>query len=99
MMVLVTAEVVIVKYGEELAPAATVTEAGTVTRESLLDRFTTTPPAGAGPFRFTLFNVPEVPPTSDVGDSDRESRATGFTVKVAVLVMPRSLRSSRQSRW
>ena len=85
---LVTAEVVIVKYGEELAIAATVADAGTVTCGSLLDRVTITPPAGAGPFSVTLFNVVEAPPTTDVGDSDRESRATGFTVKIAVLVVP-----------
>jgi hypothetical protein len=85
-MVLVTAEVVIVKYGEELAPAATVTDAGTVTRVSPLDRFTTTLP-GAGPFSVTLFNVVGVPPATEVGDSVTESKATGFTVKIAVLVM------------
>src|SRR6266481_6942442 len=88
MMALVTVEVVIVKYGEELEPAATVADAGTVTRESPLDRFTTTPPAGAGPFRLTLFNVEEAPPTKDVGDNVTEDKATGFTVKVVVFVIP-----------
>ena len=81
-----TADVVIVNTGEDVAPAATVAEGGTVTPGSLLDRFTTTPPAGAAPLSVTLFNVVEAPPTTDVGDSVTESRATGFTVRFAVLV-------------
>jgi hypothetical protein len=82
-----TNDVVAVKYGETVAPAATVTEAGTLTPGSLLDRVTTTPPAGAGPFRLILFNVVEVPPATVVGDSVKESRATGFTVRFALFVM------------
>ncbi len=78
----------IVKYGETVAPAATLTEAGVVTRGSPLDRFTTTPPAGATPLSVTLFNVVEAPPTTDVGDRVSESRATGFTVRLAVLFTP-----------
>src|SRR5207248_9943356 len=46
------------------------------------------PPAGAGPVRFTLFNVVETPPTTDAGDSATESNATGLTVRVAVLLTP-----------
>ena len=79
--------VVIVNTGEAVAPAATVTEAGTVALGSLLERATLIPPAGAGPFSVTLFAVVEAPPTTDVGDSVTESRATGFTVKFAVFVM------------
>ena len=49
----VTAVVVIVKLGETVAPAATVTEDGSVVLGSLLARLTTAPAAGAGPFRLT----------------------------------------------
>ncbi len=83
-----TAEVVIVNAGDAVAPAATVTETGTPTPELLLVRLTMTPPAGAGPVRFTLFNVVGTPPTVEVGDSATESNATGLTVRMAVLVTP-----------
>jgi len=81
-----TDEVVIVNAGDAVAPAATVTEAGTTTPEALLVKVTLIPPAGAGPVRFTLFNVVEAPPTTDVGESATESSATGLTVSTAVLV-------------
>ena len=80
-----TKDVVTVKYGETVAPAATVTEAGMVTPGSLLDRFTTMLP-GAGPFSATLFKVVAVPPATDAGNNVTESKATGFTVRLAVLV-------------
>ena len=83
-----TAEVVIVNAGDAVAPAATVTEAGRPTPGSLLVKVTLIPPAGAGPFRFTLFNVVETPPTTDVGERATESSAIGFTVRVAVLLTP-----------
>ena len=83
-----TADVVIVKLGDEVAPAATVTLAGGTTPGSLLDRFTTVPPAGAGPFSVTLFNVVEAPPVTDAGDSVIDSSANGFTVRVAVFITP-----------
>jgi len=83
-----TVEVVIVNTGEAVAPAATVTEAGTPTPGSLLNRFTTSPPAGAGPVRFTLFAVADTPPTTAVGDNATESNAIGFTVNTAVWVTP-----------
>jgi hypothetical protein len=82
-----TGEVVIVKTGDVVAPAATVTEAGTPTPGSLL-KFTRMPPAGAGAFNVTLFAVDETPPTTDAGDSVIESRATGLTVRLAVLITP-----------
>src|SRR6185503_13828941 len=63
-----TDEVVIVNAGDAVPPAATVTEAGTPTPGSLLVKVTLIPPAGAGPFRFTLFNVVETPPTTDAGE-------------------------------
>jgi hypothetical protein len=83
-----TDEVVIVNAGDAVAPAATVTEAGGTTPGSLLVNVTLTPPAGAGPFRFTLFNVVETPPTTDVGERTTESSAIVFTVKVALLLTP-----------
>ena len=82
-----TDDVVIVNAGDAVAPAATVTEAGTRTPGSLLDRFTTSPPAGAGPFRVTLFAVVETPPTTEVGDKTGVA-TNGFTVRVAVLPEP-----------
>ena len=83
-----TDDVVIVKTGDDVAPAATVTEAGTPTPRSPLVKVTRMPPAGAGPVRFTLFKVVETPPTTDAGDSATESNATGLTVRTAVLVTP-----------
>ena len=83
-----TDDVAMVNSGETLVPAATVTEAGTVALGSLLERLTLMPPAGAGPFRLTLFNVLETPPTKDAGERVTEDKATGFTVKIAVLVVP-----------
>ena len=84
----VTGDVVMVKYGEAVAPAATVTVAGTPTPGSLLDKFTTAPEAGAAAFSVTLFNVAETPPTTEVGDNVTEAGTTGFTVKLAVFVTP-----------
>ena len=83
-----TDEVVIVKYGDAVAPAATVTEAGTTATGLLLVKVTLIPPAGAGPVRFTLFKVVETPPTTDVGESATDSSASGLTVSTAVLVTP-----------
>ena len=78
-----TCDVVIVKTGDAVAPAATVTEAGTPTPGSPLIKVTRMPPAGAGPFRVTLLAVDETPPTTDVGDSVKESSAMGVTVRFA----------------
>jgi hypothetical protein len=83
-----TADVVIVKNGDAVAPAATVTETGTPMPEVMVVKFTVIPPAGAGPVRFTLLNVVETPPTIAAGESATESKATGFTVRFAVLVAP-----------
>jgi hypothetical protein len=82
-----TADVVIVKTGDAVAPAATVTEAGTPTLVSLADKLTRMPPAGAGAFRVTLFAVDETPPTNEVGDSTGVAK-NGFTIRVAVLLAP-----------
>ena len=64
-----TAVVVIVKTGEVVAPAATVTEGGTVALGSPLVSMTTAPPDGAGPVSVTVFAVVDVPPATEEGDS------------------------------
>ena len=82
-----TSDVVIVNTGDTLVPAATVTEAGTPTPGSLLDRVTTVS-TGATALMVTLFNVVEMPPVTDVGDKFTESTFNGLTVRVAVLGAP-----------
>src|SRR5260370_10733623 len=82
-----TGEVVIVNAGDALAPAATVTEAGTVTLGSLLDRLTTAS-AGAMPLIVTLFAVVETLPVTAVGDKVTETKFSGVIVSVAVLFAP-----------
>ena len=74
-----------------LAPAATVTVAGTVAVDVLpLERETTAPPVGAGPLSVTVPGE-GAPPVTLVGFSVSEEtvgRACGSTVKEAVLVAP-----------
>ena len=73
-----------------LAPAATVTVAGTVAVDVLLlERETTAPPMGAGPLSITV-PVEGDPPVTLVGFSVSEERvrAGGSTVSEAVLVAP-----------
>jgi hypothetical protein len=73
-----------------LAPAATVTVAGTVAVDVLLlERETTAPPVGAGPLSVTV-PVEGDPPVTLVGFSVSEERvrAGGSTVSEAVLVAP-----------
>jgi hypothetical protein len=53
----------------------------------LLDRLTTAPLDGAGPFNFTV-PVAEVPPMTDVGLTMTELRVGALTVKLAFLVEP-----------
>ena len=84
-----TAVVVTVKV-PEVAPAATVTLAGTVATDVLLlERVTTAPPVGAGPLRVTV-PVEEVPPVTLVGFRVTEERvvAGGVTVSEAFCVPP-----------
>ena len=87
-----TGVVVMMNCGDVLDPAATVTDAGTVTLGSLLLNVTTRPPLGAGPVNDTVFvPVTPEPPTIDVGDNDTAATDTddgGVTVSVAVLVTP-----------
>jgi hypothetical protein len=74
-----------VNVGDTVAPAATVTEAGTeATVGSLLNRMTTAPPAGACPFSVTVLAVVDLPPTVLAGDSLTAVKAAGFTVSDAV---------------
>jgi hypothetical protein len=74
-----------------LAPAATVTVAGTVAVDVLLlERETTAPPVGAGPLSVTV-PVEGDPPVTLVGVSVSEEtvgRGCGSTVSEAVLVAP-----------
>src|SRR6266478_3322047 len=73
-----------------LAPAATVTLAGTVAVDVLLERETAAPPLGAGPLSVTV-PVEGDPPVTLVGFSvseERVGRACGSTVSEAVLVTP-----------
>ncbi len=72
-----------------VAPAGTVTLAGTVaTAVLLLDRVTTAPPAGAAALSVTV-PCEELPPVTLAGFSVSEDRVTaGETVRVADRVAP-----------
>ena len=71
-----------------VAPAATVTLAGTCAAVVLLlVRVTTAPPDGAGPVKVTV-PVEDVPPITEVGLRLTEVSAAAVTVKVAVFVTP-----------
>jgi len=81
--------VVMVNAGDTVVPAATVTEAGTVAAAGLLlISVTTAPPAGAGPLSVTVFNVVDVPPSTDVGDRFTAAGLGASTVKVPGTVAP-----------
>ncbi len=77
-----TALVVIVKV-PVVAPAAMVTEAGTVALVELLDRVTTRPPVGAAE-PMVAVPVLEAPPATLVGETVMLVRAGGVMVRVAV---------------
>ena len=53
----------------------------------LLCKVTTLPPAGAAPFKVTV-PVEGFPPTTEVGDLEREERLGALTVRLVVLVSP-----------
>ncbi len=74
-----------------LAPETTVTLAGTVAVDVLLERETAAPPLGAGPLSVTVPVEVCTPPVTLVGFSvseERVGRACGSTVSEAVLVTP-----------
>jgi hypothetical protein len=71
-----------------VAPAATVTDAGTWAAAVLLElRETTAPPVGAGPLRVTV-PVEGLPPTTEVGARPRELSPAAVTARFAVRVTP-----------
>ena len=82
-----TGEVVAVKVAE-VAPAATVTEAGSAAALELSLRVTLAPPAGAGPLSVTV-PVELTPPTTVAGLKLNAESTGGFTVRPAVLELDR----------
>jgi hypothetical protein len=81
-------EVVVIVNVAVLSPAATVTLAGTCATAGLLpERVTSAPPAGAIPVNVTV-PVEFAPPTTVAGLSASEESLAGFTVNVAVAVVP-----------
>jgi hypothetical protein len=78
--------VVTVKVADD-APAATVTEAGTVTPMLLLDNVTARPPVGAGPTNVTV-PVAFWPPTTSDGVTVSDAGTVRCTVSTADLVVP-----------
>src|SRR3954470_14742231 len=82
-----TGVVVMAKFAV-VAPAATVTDAGTAPAALLLARVSTAPPAGAAEMSVTVPVLP-APPRTAVGFSVKAfSPAGGFTTSVDVLVAP-----------
>jgi hypothetical protein len=82
---LFTSEVVSEKVAIVL-PAATVTDAGTVTALLLLTSATESPPVGAALLSVTVPVAVPVPPKTEPGEIDTELMTTGLTVSDAVLL-------------
>jgi hypothetical protein len=84
-----TATTVVVTLNVTLvAPAATVTLAGTVAAVGLVfNSVTKAPPGGAGPFKVTV-PVEAFPPITLAGFMATEARRTGLIGSVAVCVVP-----------
>ena len=70
-----------------VAPAGTVTLAGTAAAALLLESATCAPPAGAGPFRVTV-PVEALPPVTLVGLRPSDETTGGSTVSEALRVAP-----------
>ena len=70
-----------------VAPAVTVTLAGTCAAALLLESATAAPPAGAFPLSVTV-PVDETPPCTLVGFSVTEANVAGFIFNVAVCIAP-----------
>ena len=87
-MVLAVTGVLVMLKVAVVALAATVTLVGTVAAAVLLlDRVTTAPAAGAGPFKVTV-PVDDVAPITEVGLRVTEVSVAAVTVRDAVLVTP-----------
>ena len=82
----VTAEVATANVAE-VAPAAIVTDEGTVAAAELELSSTTAPPVGAGPPRVAVPTT-LVPPVTEAGATETPVSAAGSTVSVAVLLAP-----------
>jgi hypothetical protein len=80
-VVVAATEVVVTVKVALVAPATTVTLAGTVALVALEVRVTTEPPVGAGPLRVTV-PVDDVPPTTDVGETETAERLDAVIVRV-----------------
>jgi len=65
-----------------VAPAATVTDAGTVAFAEFELRVTDVPPVGAAPLRVTV-PVELVPPKTDVGETVTDTKVGALMVSVA----------------
>ena len=76
------------KSGDTVAPAATVTEAGSDATVLLLLRATTIPPVGAGPLSVTVLLAVLFPPVTVLGDRVRAPNLGEFTTSFAVLDTP-----------
>ena len=70
-----------------VAPAGTVTLAGTTAAGSLLESVTCAPPAGAGAFSVTV-PVEGLPPVTLVGLRASDETIGGITVSDAICVAP-----------
>ena len=69
-----------------VAPATTVTDAGTVAELLLLERLTKRPPVGAA-WEIVTVPVEELPPTTEVGLIVTDETVGALTVNVAVWVV------------
>lgn len=85
----VTTVVLMLKFGDTVAPAGTVTEGGTEATAGLsLLNATTTPPPGAAEFSVTLFELAGNPPATEAGDSVSTAGPSGLTTSMPVLLTP-----------